>query len=375
VSLIRFIVDFVFAVGISFGLTAAVRKRSSMSKICSCAMLLLASHALAMDAKQVPERPEERTPAAQAGFAELLRSEFSAELVSFLDEIWRASARNEIDLSDYRKGWKQIYNKYSDRGQPRPYDAKALSSYLESLLVLSNGYPLVRLGSADDLHQYGLANIISTLGTQLWKAFLFVRLSKSSGPTLSRVYVHSADTIATIAVMNVIVSHKNGIKTVKCIGPGAARADTIVAYLDNPDGANALVAALLEVQRKHKEWFVDPLPQLVVRKGPGIGQAGQPPITQLFASDSPKDMSYGSFYARVAWAALRTTPKKGTHDDFLRNVLVGLGLLRIDPKQPHQFPEKLDVGPYREHYEDAIKPYVKAIEPDVKAIEPPVDDE
>jgi hypothetical protein len=103
------------------------------------------------------------------------------------------------------------------------------------------------------------------------------------------------------------------------------------------------VGLLKQAAKQHPDWFIDSLPPLVKREDKGIGSADNPPKIEIVKG---KDRhSFGSFYATLAWLALKTTPNlrvaaKAEPRHMLDNVLYCMRLLRISPNDPQQFPAK-----------------------------------
>jgi hypothetical protein len=281
-------------------------------------------------------------------------TDFDPDLREFLKQVWEK--RSTVSLTDFKAGKKTIYELYSkgeDAEETKPYDATKLKSWLDAFGTICGKYTCDVQGGVQGLFPL-LTGTIETTGEDLWHAFFHVRAQPRAGKTaVARVYAHAATPDAGLEIMKAIIAEFKNLKTIytaKTCGPGSVRKDTIVCYFGDTKGQQALVEVLKKLQETRKELFTDTLPQLVKREAPGIGTAGEPPAIEIESRTGPKKgarHSFGSFFAKLCWLALKETPNSekdskvapdGRH--MLDNMLVSLRLLGVDPANPQAFPEK-----------------------------------
>ncbi|MBF0546559.1 MAG: hypothetical protein HQM08_19085 [Candidatus Riflebacteria bacterium] len=270
-------------------------------------------------------------------------ADFGPELGDFLGKVWNDRAK--IDLKDFKTGTYTVYGYYSGTDKPDlPFDETVLNKFLDDLQKLAGKNSIFAQVLRMAVNKLN-ASQKAVQGNTLWHDFFHVLSSKDPSKKIcNRIYVHTADPEATIEVMKIIVGQfgKNkGLWEVKTAGPGAVRKDTIVAYLYDDASAKSLADLLNKTATKKPKLFIDELPPLVRRDGPGIGSAGEPPAIELFKKEGNRH-SFGSFYSALIWIALRTTPNvsnsKADGRHFLDNMLYSLRLLGIDPVNPQEFP-------------------------------------
>lgn len=270
-------------------------------------------------------------------------NDFGPELGGFLDRVW--AQRSTITLNDFETGTNAIYGLYSGAQKRLKYDSSALKKFVKDLLGIAGKYPIHPQGFDCLLSDFSNRGI-EVYGKDLWTDFFHVlSVPQRMKAIRSRVYVHAANSSASIQLMKVIINQfgKNqGLWEVKTAGPGSLRLDTIVAYLYDTQSADALVRTLKEIAQSYGGRFIDSLPPLVRREAAGIGSADEPPAIEVY-SKSGTQFSFGSFYSALCWVALKATPNVGstTADGrhMLDNMLYSLRLLRVDPRNPQRFPE------------------------------------
>jgi hypothetical protein len=275
-------------------------------------------------------------------FAQRL-NDFGPELGAFLGRVWQGRAL--ISLTDFDLGTNAIYGLYSGNTANRAYNSAELGRFIKSLRNLARNFT-VHVQSFDrPLSDFSDA-MVRVNGRDLWDDFFHVLASPSPSRQIrNRVYVHAANAPASLQLMTAIVGqfgNNNGLWEVKTAGPGATRLDTIVAYHYDANSRDALVQMLIQLSQSHAGLFVDMLPPLVKRAGPGIGTADEPPAIEIFRNGGTRH-SFGSFFSTLCWVALKNTPKVNTPAadgrHMLDNMLYSLRLLRVDPKNPQEFPE------------------------------------
>lgn len=271
--------------------------------------------------------------------------DFGKELGGFLGKVWKE--RKTINLKDFDKGTWGIYDMYSGTAATLPGTRGDLRAFTSALVKIAGKFEISPQSGVNN--GAGLADFsteaVDTYAVDLWTDFFHVLASPQPAEDIrARVYVHAADSKSGLEIMKVIIGQfgKNkGLWEAKICGPGAARLDTIVAYLYDTKTAEALVKTLNETAAKKKAWFTDKLPPLVRREGPGIGSADEPPAIEIYSKKGNRH-SFGSFFSTLCWIALKTTPKVGDKDadgrHFLDNILYSLRLLEVDPAKPQRFP-------------------------------------
>ena len=267
-------------------------------------------------------------------------NDFGPELGLFLGRVW--NQRATINLTDFVTGTNTIYDLYSGSARTLNYNYSVLQSFVHSLTNAAGQYSIQPQSFNAQLSAFTDREIM-IYGRDLWDDFFHVLSSPQPARTIrSRVYVHAANSNASINLMTLIIrefGYNSGLWEAKTAGPGSQRLDTIVCYLYDEASADSLVRTL---QTAPAGLFNDTLPPLVKRKAPGIGVADEPPAVEIYSGEGTRH-SFGSFFSTLCWVALKTTPNvKSPNADgrhMLDNMLFSLRVLQVDPRNPQRFPQ------------------------------------
>lgn len=192
-----------------------------------------------------------------------------------------------------------------------------------------------------------------------------IQQKKQHLTTTSRIYINAKNIDARLEIMKFLVQEefpKNEfIKSAKVAGPGFDRLDNIVIYLTDKEKADDLAYRLCD--EFSEEFFEDKLPLLVKQIGPGVGRAGNPPQMKLHKDQAKARNSFGSFFARLMWIALKAVPinDDGKMDPrhFLDNLRHEMECLEMNITDPYSFPSKEKIeeeaGKIDSYYEDKNK--------------------
>jgi hypothetical protein len=288
-------------------------------------------------------------------------TDFSDELRLFLEEVWMR--KSLIDLDNHKEATNYIYCLYAGPGNYAPdADPLVLDEFTSRLMFIA-GSNLVACQDMEPkmLSEYTFGDIMRKRH-KLWKTFYHVLNGANGGAGVTkRVYVHTANWKSSLEVIKLFVGQfakLPGLKEVKTAGPGASRYDSILAYVDDTESRTAIVSMLKEDAQRNPQRYADGVPLLAKKEERGIGTADEPPKMRVVSGGDERH-SYGSFFADLIWLALRSTLRPSAAErgwqelqgalnkcvpvdprHFLDYMLYNLRLLRIDPKNPSEIPDK-----------------------------------
>lgn len=287
--------------------------------------------------------------------------EFTKELAGFapsmhaiLKSVWTDHAA--ILNAGHNAGASMIYAKYAGAAGHTAYDPVAhkrtLSDYLSQLLRIANGdtpchiyIQGLKLGQKPVFLTYdNYVDLVDNHGAILWTTFFhFIPKSRKRNTVLSRVYLNTRSSAATLEMMKAVVDlFETSEKFVypKVTGPGTKRNDSIVCYVESREAAMDFARTVAGLTRNIRMDFPGrdkiATPEVMRQISSGIAVADEPAKIEIFEPN--ESMSFGAFYSRLIWYALDFGRLPGKMPvsavDFLVSLRLHMRAMDLDPMVP-----------------------------------------